>query len=77
MLRSWFLNTIFYENEPVFFKEVVDSRLQLRKVQVDLGTSCARKQGTARKEGARGELGQKEWEPAQLAALVKSGQFNY
>lgn len=51
--------------------------LQLRKVQVDLGTSCARKQGTARKEGARGELGQKEWEPAQLAALVKSGQFNY
>lgn len=51
--------------------------LQLRKVQVDLGTSCARKQEIARKEGARGELGQKEWEPAQLAALVKSGQFNY
>lgn len=51
--------------------------LQLGKVQVDLGTSCARKQGTARKEGARGELGQKEWEPAQLAALVKLGQFNY
>lgn len=51
--------------------------LQLRKVQVDPRTSCARKQGTAQKEGVWRELSQKEWEPAQLAALGKLGQFNY